>query len=221
MATVTQWLDAAEIPYTPRGVSNLDVTAPVAVLERLLATKFHVAVHAATERALVKAGDYAVPDQVGAAIATIFGLHGLPVPRPSEELGQPGEPADVTPAVIYSTYNVVSPKVTRSAKNRQAVAEFQGQFMNSTDLVNMFKRYVKDYKVGVDDVITNHHGAFEESSGGIEAELDIQVGWPVTICPCRRRPPAALPRHTRVLDSPYLPLPPPSSRRVAPTCPCP
>ena len=49
--------------------------------------------------------------------------------------------------VIYSTYNVVSPKVTRSDKNRQAVAEFQGQFMNSSDLVNMFQRYVKDYKV--------------------------------------------------------------------------
>jgi hypothetical protein len=174
MQAVTQWLDVAEIAYTLRGVSNLDVTAPVAVLERLLATKFHVAVHAATERALVKAGDYDVPDHIDAAIATIFGLHGLPVPRPSEELGQPSEPADVTPAVIYSTYNVVSPKVTRSPKNRQAVAEFQGQFMNSTDLVNMFKRYVKDYKVGVDDVITNHHGAFEESSGGIEAELDIQ-----------------------------------------------
>ena len=31
------------------------------------------------------------------------GLHGLPVPRPTEQLGQPsGEPADVTPAVFLT-----------------------------------------------------------------------------------------------------------------------
>ena len=59
--------------YTLRGVSNLDVTAPVALLEQLLATKFHVAVHAATERALVKAGDYEIPIHVEGSIATIFG----------------------------------------------------------------------------------------------------------------------------------------------------
>lgn len=39
-----------------------------------------------------------------------------------------------------------------SSKNRQAVAEFQGQTMNSTDLKNFFKAYVKDAQPGDDTV---------------------------------------------------------------------
>ena len=46
--------------------------------------------------------------------------------------------------------------------------------MNSTDLKGLFAKYVTDYKVGVDDVITKHVGEYQESSGGVEAELDIQ-----------------------------------------------
>lgn len=80
----------------------------------------------------------------------------------------PGEPVAVTPAVIYQTYHVTQQKVRRSPKNRQAVAEFQGQFMNSTDLANMFKALVKDYEVGVDDKVTVWHGEHKENSGGIE-----------------------------------------------------
>lgn len=49
-----------------------------------------------------------------------------------------------------------------------------GQFMNSTDLKALFAKYVTDYKEGVDDVITKHVGEYQESSGGVEAELDIQ-----------------------------------------------
>ena len=46
--------------------------------------------------------------------------------------------------------------------------------MNSTDLKGLFAKYVTDYKVGVDDVITKHVGEYQESSSGVEAELDIQ-----------------------------------------------
>lgn len=171
MTAVVSWLEAAGVSYELRGISNLDVTANVAAAERLLSTKFHVASHVADKRALVRAGEYTIPDQV----ATVFGLHGLPVPK--DQTGpilQPGMPVDVTPDVIYQTYHVTPQKVSRSPKNRQAVAEFQGQFMNSTDLKNMFKMYVKDYEVGVDDVVTKFVGEHIENSGGIEAELDIQ-----------------------------------------------
>ena len=87
---------------------------------------------------------------------------------------RPKSPANVTPAVIYSTYSVTPPKVSRSEKNKQAVAEFQGQFMNSTDLATMFKKYVTGYQVGVDDVVDTWFGKHIENSGGVEAELDIQ-----------------------------------------------
>lgn len=73
-----------------------------------------------------------------------------------------------------SFLQVTKQPVRRSKDNRQAVAEFQGQFMNSTDLVNMFKRYVTGYEAGTDDKVTVWHGEHEENSGGIEAELDIQ-----------------------------------------------
>jgi len=69
---------------------------------------------------------------------------------------------------------VTKQTVRRSSSNRQAVAEFQGQFMNSTDLKALFAKYVTGYKAGVDDVITKHVGPYQESSGGVEAELDIQ-----------------------------------------------
>jgi len=90
----------------------------------------------------------------------------------------PKQPANVTPAVIYKTYGVKEPKVSRSDKNRQAVAEFQGQFMNSSDLVKQFSEYVVDidpsYEVGTDDVVSKWVGEHKENDGGVEAELDIQ-----------------------------------------------
>ena len=33
-----------------------------------------------------------------------------------------------------------------------------GQFMNSSDLTNMFKAYVKTYEAGTDDVVYKHFG---------------------------------------------------------------
>jgi len=175
MVAVTEWLDAAGLEYTLRGVSNLDVVAPHKVAEALLETKFHVAKHATDKYSVVRAGEYTLPKSVYNAVATIFGLHGLPLPRKvAASSGEPLPPADVTPSVIYQTYGVTPQKVRRAADNRQAVAEFQGQFMNSTDLVNMFKRYVTKYEEGVDDKVTKFIGEHIENSGGIEAELDIQ-----------------------------------------------
>ena len=55
---------------------------------------------------------------------------------------RPLAPASVDPTVIYSTYKVTKQAVRRSPTNRQAVAEFQGQFMNSTDLKALFAKYV-------------------------------------------------------------------------------
>ena len=53
----------------------------------------------------------------------MFGLHGLPVPKTKavHQPAPPGQPVDVTPDVIYSTYKVTKQKVRRSPDNRQAV----------------------------------------------------------------------------------------------------
>ena len=95
-----------------------------------------------------------------AGIDTIFGLHGLPLPK----LGPKTPVTDavaVTPAVIAAAYDVGLVDVNRggrsslptaisrpltlvacqcvcTGKNIQAVAEFQDQFMNKDDLVEFF-----------------------------------------------------------------------------------
>merc|ERR1719162_183281 len=179
MNAVTSWLNTNGVSYAVRGVSRVDVRTTVGQASDLFSTSFHVAKNYATEQHLVRATDYTIPAEIEASVATIFGFHGLPLP-PRQSLiassykGMPKMPANVTPAVLEKTYDItgVTPKGTTA--NKQAVAEFQGQFMNSTDLATLFKNYVSDYKVGVDDVVYKWVGEHKENSGGVEAELDIQ-----------------------------------------------
>ena len=170
MAAVTNWLDAAGVGYQTRH-SNIIATMPVSAASTLFSTTFHAVEHLAHPRTLIRAAaDYALPAEVAASVQTVFGLHGLPLPPRTAELQIashgpfPRQPANVTPAVIAETYGIKGVKVSRSDKNRQAVAEFQGQFMNSTDLATMFADYVSDYTVGTDDVVSTFFGKHEENS---------------------------------------------------------
>ena len=173
---VTSWLAANGVGYQRKGVSTIEARTTVGKAGELLQTNFHVARHDADNYAVVQAGDYVLPSAIHNAVAAVFGLHGLPIPR--NILAPPHMPANVTPAVIYSTYGVDFKEASRSDKNTQAVAEFQGQFMNSTDLATMFAQEVSqidaNYKVGTDDVVSKWVGKHIENSGGVEAELDIQ-----------------------------------------------
>ena len=110
-----------------------------------------------------------------AAASVVFGLHGLPLPprRPLEAPPMPAKPANVTPKVLMDTYSVSGVKVSRSETNRQAVAEFQGQMMNSTDLSSFFDQYVENAKAG-DEKVSKFVGDPGEGRGQTEASLDIQ-----------------------------------------------
>jgi subtilase family serine protease len=178
MKVVTTWLESHGVGYQTRH-SNVVAVMTVATASELFSTSFHTAVHPAHGQSLIRAGDYSLPSEVQVAVQTIFGLHGLPLPpRAAVTIAShsslPGEPAKVTPDVIHSTYGVGDHKGSSSTKNRQAVAEFQGQFMNSTDLKSNFKRFVEQYTTGTDDVVSKFVGVHKENSGGVEAELDIQ-----------------------------------------------
>ena len=78
-----------------------------------------------------------------------YGLHGLPLP-PRPAAGPAAAAAatasqlqQVTPARIREVYNVTMVRGGSSGvRNRQAVAEFQGQQMNERDLALFFQRYV-------------------------------------------------------------------------------
>lgn len=173
---VTSWLTSNGVGYQRKGVSTIDARTTASKAAELLKTDFHVARHDADNYAVVQAGDYELPAAIHSAVSAVFGLHGLPIPR--NVLAPPHMRANVTSSVIYSTYGVDFKKASRSDKNVQAVVEFQGQFMNSTDLATMFAKEVSaidpNYEVGTDDVVSKFVGKHIENSGGIEAELDIQ-----------------------------------------------
>ena len=102
------------------------------VVENLLKTKFHVLQNRkkTTSQSLLRATDFYLPKYVDTLVQGIYGLHGLPLPPREEKTAAPtAQPASVTPSVIKQVYRISDAKVSGSSKNRQAVAEFQGQTM--------------------------------------------------------------------------------------------
>ena len=168
----------------------LTVECSVGAAEKLLATTFRQLVHSASGQRLLRAAEYTVPTELESAISSVFGLHGMPLPprarrttplTPPKPWGadvvappqQPAAPANVTPAVIAQVYNVEGVTVDRSSKNKMAVAEFQGQTMNETDLQTYFDMFVPDAKPG-DDSIDRFIGDPGNGASADEASLDIQ-----------------------------------------------
>ena len=82
-------------------------------------------------------------------------------------------PPDVTPQVIASTYGVSGVTPSGSDKNRQAVAEFQGQTMDPKDLSAFFKHLVPSARAG-EDVVSKFVGNPGTGTAGVEASLDVQ-----------------------------------------------
>ena len=64
-------------------------------------------------------------------------------------------------------------EATGNAKVRQAVAEFQGQTMNQTDVDAFFTQYVTGAKAG-DSTVYAFHGEPAHGGDGTEAMLDIE-----------------------------------------------
>ena len=187
MSAVTGWLETNGLSYHQYGVSNLIVTTTTGKAGKALSTTFHAVSNKNTQQLLVRAESYELPTEVHASVDAIFGLHGLPLPpRVATTLDSSHRrlqirhmPANVTPAVLWTTYEV--PKTTKTSKAvkiRQAVAEFQGQFMNGTDLKTLFRKYVgkidPDYVKGTDDTVYKTTGENTGAHPGVEAELDIQ-----------------------------------------------
>jgi tripeptidyl-peptidase-1 len=177
MGTVKHWLNGVEgVDYTAHGATDIRVTATIDAASTLLCTTFQAMTHVEANTTLVRAKDYELPGEVHAVVTTIFGLHGIPLPL--RRFSQPPKPppvaVNITQAVIRTAYGVPDNERGHN-QTRQAVAEFQGQFMNSTDLAAFFKQFVKtNYSAGTEDVVSRFVGPHYENSHGIEAELDIQ-----------------------------------------------
>ena len=152
------WLKAHGVSLFMRSASNIEVSATAAQASKLLSTRFHDVRTSAHGLALVRAASYTIPDEVQMCVAAIFGLHGRPLPPSTPRVFASSDPSDpalcqgkicVDPNLLATTYHVSGVKTTGSRKNRQAVAEFQGQLMRTTDLATLFKKYIKNYKVSV------------------------------------------------------------------------
>lgn len=120
----------------------------------------------------VRATSYSTPAYLDDKIQAVFGLHGMPLPPRKLKVG--AGPANVNPATILRKYNVAGVNVTRGLTNRQAVAEFQGQNGEQSDLNKFFKEQVEAsaYQPG-DELIYKVVGTNGRRSG-TEAALDIQ-----------------------------------------------
>lgn len=169
-AAVENWLIGAKITFERVGHNMLEVKASTYELKSLLKTDFYHLSNSETGQQKVQAGTYELPENVDDAIAAVYGMHGFPLPEsaPTEK-----GPAQVTPAVIKKTYGISGVKPSGSEKNRQAVAEFQGQAMRPSDLGTFFKKYVHNAPpsaAAVHEFVPNKRG----TGVGIEASLDIQ-----------------------------------------------
>eukprot|EP00040_Diaphanoeca_grandis_P027482 m.156566 g.156566 ORF g.156566 m.156566 type:complete len:663 (+) comp31005_c0_seq1:164-2152(+) len=169
--SVVAWLSAVGSPTVSNGVVTVETV--VAKAEQLFNTDFHMMAEIEGERTTTRAGEYTIPSHIAPAVAGVFGLHGLPLPRKAvQERSNVGAPPAVTPKVLADTYGIKGVKPAGDAKNRMAVAEFQGQFMNKSDLEVFFKMYLPDSPASDAEVYAFHGGS--QNGEGIEAQLDIQ-----------------------------------------------
>ena len=165
LVKVTKWL-------TSRGVTSFSVkrhevrvSTRVGAAEALLETRFSHFTTPSKDKRILLAGSYHLPVEVDAAVATIFGLHGAPLP--CEKPLIMSSPAKVTPSVLASTYAVTQP-AQLSGKGKQAVAEFQGEYMDKDDLKKFFSELVPKYERGSDDKVSAFKGVDYKDGTGAE-----------------------------------------------------
>ena len=109
LAEVQDWLESTGARITSVVGSRVEIASTQAQAEKLFSTKFVTLVHK-SGLSVVRAGDYLIPDAIDAKVATIFGLHGLPLPRtgpPRPPLRPHPRSAQVTPDVLISTYKAI------------------------------------------------------------------------------------------------------------------
>jgi len=154
----------------------VDVSCNQQQASRLLRTSFRFAYSPATNQSALVASAYSLPPAVDAVVAAVYGLHGLPLPprKLPKKLGAAVGTATVTPQVLRSTYGVGDNKGSGNKKNRQAVAEFQGEAMNQTDLSDFFIAYVPSADPGDEQVYAYQGDPGKGPGYGTEAALDIQ-----------------------------------------------
>jgi tripeptidyl-peptidase-1 len=182
--TVRSWLAAlrGHAKELQQG-RRFEVKMPLLEAEGLLHTTFRHVTNTRTGQRAIVAGDYTLPDEVNAAVAAVYGLHGLPLPPhgqvkvASSSHSSTGEadPPEVTPDVIKSQYGITHGMPTAASfGNKQAVAEFGPETYSPKDLKQFFAEFVPNSTAGSDVASKCVGDAACEGMGKPEANLDLQ-----------------------------------------------
>merc|ERR1711892_819894 len=156
--------------------ATYDITAPIECIETLFNTRMRHVTNKKTGQTVKRAGNYTIPDEAADAVTFVSGLHGLPLPpKPERKVGRGPRGIAVVPEVIRDVYNISGVTPTGSVKNRQAVAEFQGQTFNPKDLVKYFEAYVPAKQRGDDQLYKVVGTNNPNVQSGVEAALDVEV----------------------------------------------
>jgi len=123
----------------------IKVSCSVQLASKLLNTTFTNAKKESSAGVRPLAGAYSLPSGIVAdSIASIYGLHGVPVGRKSLDLSssapRANSPPPVTPAILNQLYNISGVTASAGSGNKQAVVGFLGQTVSKDDLKTFFKK---------------------------------------------------------------------------------
>ena len=181
---IERWLGQHQISYTRPAPSStvLLVQTSVRAAEELLATEYRQLSSALTGQALLRAGDVTLPEEVD-NVATIFGIHGLPLPERASmqsdadthyyKKGQP-----ITPTVIRELYGIDNKTAYTASNTTKATVNLQGSLLGGvrqTDLEAFFKLYLPEAQLSLANWTAQHGDAnLVGSKVSVEASMDIQ-----------------------------------------------
>jgi tripeptidyl-peptidase-1 len=143
-------------------------TVPMDKLEDLTGGSFQVFAHNDGRHVTRLAGGVRLPAKVAKYVDSFTGLHGFPLDATPAYVNRSTK-GDVLPSVINKAYNI--PTVTKtSSSNIQAIGQFQGQYVSTTDL----SKFCKEYDPSADCAIAKFLGKNSAKQPGIESMLDTE-----------------------------------------------
>jgi tripeptidyl-peptidase-1 len=177
VSRVTRWLresGASDISVTrAREFVHASLTAQQAT--QMFGVEFHNYRHETGLTFDATVGPYSVPDNVAEVVDLVTGIVGFPEPAKPRvrhsDLALKGGNMDITPEVIRARYNVTSGLVVKNPKSSHAVAEFQAQYFDPSDLQTFWKDYVSFAPFRPIDQMIGFNSPDQPS---LEGSLDIQ-----------------------------------------------
>eukprot|EP00178_Gracilaria_changii_P007955 TRINITY_DN24672_c0_g1_i1.p1 TRINITY_DN24672_c0_g1~~TRINITY_DN24672_c0_g1_i1.p1 ORF type:complete len:560 (-),score=75.16 TRINITY_DN24672_c0_g1_i1:59-1549(-) len=172
--TVVAWLKTHDVSAfdldVQKDMIHIEVTLEQA--QAILGQKVVYYEQKKTGLQLAKAiGPIFVPQQIAAVVDTIVGIGSFPIYHQAFFSDRKPDSPDlitVTPKVLIERYNVSTVEKLNS-KNRQAVAEFQGQYISQSDVTLFYK----DFGLNGTGKIAKYIGQNNPAEPGIESSLDV------------------------------------------------